>query len=196
MRTERWELGGVRLWLARLEDVEPEEWQALYAQMDRARQARCRRYRRTADQKRCVLADALARRALGGETGLSPGEVALAREPGGRPYAVDLDSHFSLSHSGSLVLCAVAPFPVGVDIQRARSVSESLTRRLERAGYRGSAEEEFFTWWVRQEAAGKLAGTGLSLRPLTGGEAFRSGVLEEADGRYFYAVCAPKGAFL
>lgn len=122
--------------------------------------------------------------------------MTLAREPGGRPYAVGLDKHFSLSHSGSLVLCAVAPFPVGADIQRARSVLDSLPRRMERAGYRGSSEEEFFTWWVCQEAAGKLAGRGLSLRPLTGGEAFRSGVLEEADGRYFYAVCAPKGSFL
>lgn len=196
MRTETWELSGVQLWLARLGDVEEEEWPRLYTQMDVERQMRCRRYRRWEDRRRCVLADAMARQALCGDTGLSPQDVIFSREPGGKPYAIGLDKHFSLSHSGLLVLCAVAGFPVGVDIQRARPVSEALTRRLERAGYRGNSEEDFFTWWVCQEAAGKLEGTGLSLRPLTGERDARSGSLEEEDGRYFYCVCASKGAFL
>lgn len=196
MRTEIWELSGVRLWLARLGDVEPEEWQRLYGQMDVARQERCRRYRRQEDRKQCVLSDALARLALCRDTGLSPKDVAFGKEPGGKPCALGLDKHFSLSHSGSLALCAVADFPVGVDLQKARPVPEPTTRRLARAGYRGSSEEDFFTWWVRQEAAGKLEGTGLSLRPLTGERDVRSGTLEEDDGRYFYCVCGPKGAFL
>lgn len=196
MKTETWELDGLRLWLARLGDLEAGEWPRLYAQMDGKRQERCRRYRRQTDQKRCILADALAREALCRGTALPPENVTFGKEPGGKPYATGLDKHFSLSHSGSLVLCAVADFPVGADIQRARPVPESLTHRLERAGYRGSSEEDFFAWWVRQEAAGKLEGTGLSLRPLTGERDVHAGVLEEADGRYFYCVCAPKGSFL
>lgn len=196
MRTEIWELSGVRLWLARLGDVEPEEWQCLYDQMAAARQEHCRRYRRQEDWKQCVLSDALARLALCRDTGLSPKDVVFGKEPGGKPYVLGLDKHFSLSHSGSLALCAVAGFPVGADLQKARSVLESTTRRLVRAGYRGSSEEDFFTWWVHQEAAGKLDGTGLSLRPLTGERDVCSGVLEEDDGRYFYCVCGPKGAFL
>lgn len=196
MRTERWTLWGVTLWLARTDEVEQSEWPGLYGQMSRERQARCDRYRREIDRKRCILADALARLALSEGTALAPEELAFAQTPEGKPYAVGLDRHFSLSHSGALVLCAVADFPVGVDIQLKRPVSEPLTRRMERAGYRGETEEDFFAWWVRQEAAGKLAGTGLSLRPPEPGLEFRSGALEERSGQYFYCVCAPKGAFL
>lgn len=196
MRTERWELSGATLWLARTGEVERWSWPRLYEQMDPSRRARCRRYRREADQKRCILADALARLALseGGE--LAPEELAFAKTPEGKPCVVGLDRHFSLAHSGELVLCAVADFPVGADIQLRRPVSQVLTRRMTRAGYRGETEEDFFAWWVRQEAAGKLAGTGLSLRPLEPGLEFRSGTLEERSGQYFYCVCAPQGAFL
>ena len=196
MKTETWELSGVELWLARTGEVEREEWPRLYEQMDEPRQARCRRYRREEDRRRCVLADALARRALSEGTGLAPGKLAFGRTQEGKPYAVGLDRHFSLSHSGSLVLCAVADFPVGVDLQLWRPVSPSLTRRMARAGYRGETEEDFFAWWVRQEAAGKLAGTGLSLAPPEPGLEFRSGVLEEPDGSDCSCVCASKGAVL
>lgn len=193
---ESWERSGVRLWLARLGDVAEERWQALYDQMAPPRKARCRRYRRQEDRRLCVLADALARHALAGETGLRPEALTFAPAPGGKPRALGVDKHFNLSHSGSLVLCAVADFPVGVDIQRARLVSDALARHMARAGYAGQSQDDFFAWWVRQEAAGKLAGTGLSLQPLTGERDALSGVLEEPDGRYFYCVCAPKGSFL
>ncbi len=196
MKTEIRELPGVTLWLARTGEVEPEEWPRLFEQMDPSRQERCRRYRREADQKRCILADALARLALSEGTALAPGALAFAQTPEGKPYAVGLDRHFSLSHSGELVLCAVADFPVGADVQLRRPVSQTMTRRMARAGYRGEREEDFFAWWVRQEAAGKLAGTGLSLEPLEPGLEFRSGALEERSGQYFYCVCAGKGAFL
>lgn len=196
MKTETWELGGVELWLARIGEVDRSEWPVLYSQMDPSRQERCRRYRREEDRWRCVLADALARQALCRGTGLAPEAIAFGRTEGGKPYALGLGRQFSLSHSGSLVLCAVADFPVGVDIQRRRRVSAALKLRMARAGYRGTSEEDFFAWWVRQEAAGKLAGTGLSLGPLGPGLEFRSGVLEEADGQYFTCVCAKKGAFL
>ncbi len=196
MKTEIRELSGARLWLARLEEVEPEEWPALYGRMSRERQERCDRYRREADRKRCVLADALARHALARAAGVEGGALTFARTETGKPYAVGLDRHFSLSHSGALVACAVADFPVGADIQLRRPVSPALTRRMARAGYWGETEEDFFAWWVRQEAAGKLAGTGLSLGPPEPGLDFRSGVLEERSGQYFYCVCAEKGAFL
>ncbi len=138
MKTEIRELPGVTLWLARTGEVEPEEWPRLFEQMDPSRQERCRRYRREADQKRCILADALARLALSEGTALAPGALAFAQTPEGKPYAVGLDRHFSLSHSGELVLCAVADFPVGADVQLRRPVSQAMTRRMARAGSQGA----------------------------------------------------------
>lgn len=182
----------IRLWLARTGEVEEGAWSVLYGQMDPRRQARCDRFRREEDRRRCILADALARRALCEGTDRAPEDIVFAYGPRGKPWAPGLERHFSLSHSGALVLCATAPFPLGADIQRQRRVSESVTRRLARAGYRGETEEEFFAWWVRQEAAGKLTGAGLSLTPPPANLAYWPGTLAEPDGRYFYCVCAEK----
>lgn len=193
MRTQTIDLPGVRLWLARVEEVEDHQWPDLYARMSPDRQERCDRYRRAGDKKRCILAGALVREALSAETGAEPGAITFAQGSGGKPCAVGLDKHFSLSHSACLVMVAVADFPLGADIQRRRPVSEVMTRRLARAGYPGGSDEDFFAWWVRQEAAGKLAGTGLSLRPISEGLRFWDGVLREPDGQYFYCACAKKG---
>lgn len=196
MEYESWQVGpGIGVFLASIHAVPPGEWPVLHARMSPDRQARCHRYRRESDRQRCILADALARAALSSLSGADPQDIVFAATPQGKPCAPGLGVEFSLSHSGSLALCAAAPFPVGADIQRARPVSQSMTRRLARAGYQGGSEEEFFIWWTRQEAGGKLLGSGLILRPLPPGLAFCPGALDGPDGKYFYCVAWEKGAF-
>lgn len=185
---------GAAWWLSDLNDVAPAAWGGLFAQMAPARQMRCQRYRREADQRRCILADALIRHALSRETGAEAASIVFELQPGGKPQAVGLDMEFSLSHSGSLVLCATAPFPVGVDLQRHRALSPALVRRLARAGYEGNSDTEFFSWWVRQESAGKLTGKGLSLSPLPSGLGFSQRTLERADGTYSCCLCTKKSS--
>ncbi len=181
------------LWvrLADVGDVAPDAWPVLFGQMSPARQAKCRRYRRNEDRALCVLADAVVRQALSQRSGVPPEAIAFDRAPGGKPFAPGLGLEFSLSHSGRLVLCAVASFPVGADIQRRRNVSEALTRRAVRAGYQGSTQAEFFRWWVRQEAAGKLSGTGLAFAPLPSDLWFADGETRAAGETYDYSICAP-----
>lgn len=197
MEVRQWEaLPGVRAFLAPLGGVAPEEWEALYCRMDPQRQIRCRRYARPQNAKRCILADALARHAIEVLSHRPGGELHFSTRPGGKPYVPGLALDFSLSHSGELVLCAAAPFPVGADLQRARPVSPALTRHLARAGYQGQSQDDFFRWWVEQEATGKLTGHGLRLSPLPRPGLCRTETLEELDGVYWYCVCAqpPQGA--
>lgn len=184
------EAPGLELWLAALDGVSPGEWDPLYAQMDPLRQARCDRYVRQRDARRCILADALARRAVSALSGLEPGAVSFARHPGGKPYVPGVEVHFNLSHSGDLVLCAAAPFPVGADLQQERPLSPALVRRMARAGFPGGSEADFFRWWVHQEAVGKLTGQGLSLAPLSSEPLALSGELEAGGLRYYYCVCS------
>lgn len=196
MEYQTWQAGpGIGVFLASIHAVPSGEWPELYARMSPQRQERCDRYRRESDRQRCVLADALARAALASLSGVAPEAIALSTPPKGRPHAPGLGLEFSLSHSGSLVLCAAAPFPVGADIQRGRPISQAMARRLARAGYQGRSEEEFFAWWTRQEAGGKLLGSGLALRPLPPGLAFSPGALDGPDGKYFYCVAWEKGTF-
>ncbi len=182
---------GVWARLADVGDVAPDRWPALFAQMSPARQAKCRCYRRAEDRALCVLADAVTRQALSQRSGVPPEDIVFDRAPGGKPFAPGLGLEFSLSHSGRLVLCAVAPFPVGADIQRRRTVSDALIRRAVRAGYQGATQAEFFRWWARQEAAGKLTGTGLTFSPLPEGLWFAGAETQAAGETYDYSICAP-----
>ncbi len=186
-----WEvMPGVWVWLASRHAVARGEWDALYRQMEPRRQARCDRYARPADAQRCILADALTRLALSTLSGRAPQTLSFETRPGGKPYVPGLGVEFSLSHSGELALCAAAHFPVGADLQRARPLSPSLTKKMARAGYDGHSEDDFFRWWVRQEAAGKLSGQGLRLRPIPQPPLCHLDTLEVEDQRYYYCVCA------
>lgn len=186
-----WEAApGLWVWLADAGDVAPEAWPALFARMSPARREKCRRYRRAEDRALCVLGDALVRRALSDHSGVPPEDIVFARSGGGKPFAPGLGLEFSLSHSGRLVLCAVAPFPVGADVQRRKNVSAALIRRAGRAGYQGSTQAEFFRWWTRQEAAGKRSGAGLTLAPLPEGLWFADGEARSGGDLYDYSICA------
>lgn len=193
MELSHWQAAkGVGVWLASIGDVPDGAWSEWYARMDPERQARCQRYRRGEDKARCVLADALAREVLHTLTGADPAAISFAHTPGGKPYAPGLNAQFSLSHSGSLVLCAGAAFPVGADLQRHRAVSDRLLRRARSAGYDGQNQADFFGWWTAQEAAGKLSGRGLRLEPPPAGLWWSQGQLEKPDGVYSYSICAPE----
>lgn len=94
----------------------------------------------------------------------------------------------SLSHSGSLAACAVAPVPVGVDLERARSVSPRLLTRAGTAGFDGP-EGEFLFWWTAREANCKRLGRGFTWSPLPVPAHCRQGTLEHRGEVYFYTVC-------
>lgn len=165
------------------------DWAVLYRQMSAQRRRYCDSFPHPDRRRTHILASALARLALSELTGLPPEDVALDRTPSGKPYAPGLDCHFSLSHSSHLVLCAAAPFPVGCDLQRRRKVSPALLRRVARAGFSGP-EEDFFPWWTRQEAAGKLSGRGLLLSPLPPGLTFWQGTFSREGEDFDYCLCA------
>ncbi|MBS5150426.1 MAG: 4'-phosphopantetheinyl transferase superfamily protein [Butyricicoccus pullicaecorum] len=84
---------------------------------------------------------------------------------GGKPYLPAYPNfHFSISHSADLVVCAVAPVPVGVDIELPRKVRSGIAAR-----WFSQAEQEllaqdpsvFFDLWTAKEAVLKEIGCGL-----------------------------------
>ncbi|MFZ3567416.1 4'-phosphopantetheinyl transferase family protein [Streptomyces sp. BH097] len=129
---------------------------------------------------RYVAAHRALRTVLGERLGRDPGDVRFTRlpcpgcgGPHGRPALVDTPGlHFSLSHSGDLALVALAPAPVGADVEELPSsqVAGELTAVLhprERAELAALAEPEerrlaVARAWVRKEAYLKGLGTGLS----------------------------------
>ena len=112
-------------------------------------------------------AGALLREALrdAGITG-----AVLAVTPTGKPYLKNNENFFfSLSHSGSKVLCAIAEVPIGCDIEEMNTPSSQIADRVlapeERKLFidksRDEQREIFYTLWTGKESYLKLTGEGI-----------------------------------
>ncbi|MYW64239.1 4'-phosphopantetheinyl transferase superfamily protein [Streptomyces sp. SID8379] len=170
--------GRVRLWLARTDD-EAGSGDGTGV-LDETELRRAAGFRFARHRERYVAAHLALRGVLGEHLGCAPGDVRFVRlacpgcgEPHGRPALADApDVHFSLSHSGDLALIAVAPAPVGADVEELPSaeVAQDLSAVLhprERAELAAldtpSAHRAALARaWVRKEAYLKGIGTGLA----------------------------------
>ncbi|MFD8015238.1 4'-phosphopantetheinyl transferase family protein [Streptomyces sp. NPDC058955] len=166
----------VDLWQLRVDhlaedDLDPSE-------LDAEERARLARPLRVADRLRYGIGHIALRRLLAPRLGVAPAEVAYRREPcpgcgalHGRP-AVDGPPgapHFSLSHSGDVVLIGIAARAVGVDVETfpmATTVHDvtSALHPVERAEIAdaGHAPEAFARIWCRKEAYLKGIGIGVA----------------------------------
>ncbi len=141
--------------------------------------ARSHRFLRTADRNRFVATRVLLRSVLGRVSNRDPAALELLEGTHGKPFLARSDGEplgFNVSHSGDLVVCAVARAAhVGVDVERHREHADvdALAARnfspIERAAFvRLPATvriEAFFTVWTRKEAYIKALGTGFTLGP-------------------------------
>ena len=131
--------------------------------------------------------------------------LEFAHGPHGKPYLPDAPHlRFNLSHSGELLLVAVAlDVEVGVDVERLRPMPDclSLAQRFlapeDAAALAGTPaperEREFFVRWTRAEAmwksrGGGLYGAGVSLDgdwtvvPVDAGDEYAAAVAAERSG--------------
>lgn len=99
------------------------------------------------------------------------GEVEMpeiAKMHRGKPYFVDSDLHFSITHTKTRVFCAISDVPVGLDAEDlTRKVSPGLAEKIlspgEYAQYEAAADknEALLRFWVLKEAEVKCSGMGL-----------------------------------
>lgn len=94
-------------------------------------------------------------------------DFPLIREtaPGGKPYLPAYpELHFSLSHSGDFVVCAISSVPVGVDLELPRPVHPGIAARWFSPAEQALLKQEpsaFFDLWMAKEAVLKEIGCGL-----------------------------------
>lgn len=92
----------------------------------------------------------------------------ICRHTYGKPYFPKYpEIYFNISHSGNHVVCALGEVELGVDIERIRSVKESLCKRVltEREqqwlASCENREEAFVRLWTLKESYIKTTGEGL-----------------------------------
>jgi 4'-phosphopantetheinyl transferase len=150
-----------------------------------------------ADRHRYQVAHVMLRRVLASRLGSEPGRLVFARDPcptcggpSGKPVLADPPvaaadpgpagpagagrpapaPFFSLAHSGTAVVIAVAGQPVGVDVEREATGcvcslvtamhpdDAAIVEQLPEPDRHGAV----IRWWVRAEAMLKCAGTGIA----------------------------------
>jgi len=169
--------GCPRLWLLRVSE-HAESLDDGYGLLDEDERARHAAFLRQVDRDRYAAAHIALRRLLGGYLGAPPEAVAIGREPcplcpeqHGRPAVLGSGLHFSLSHSGDLVLLAFATASVGADVEQLPSAeaAENLAPVLhprETAELAALAVQDrrvaFGRCWARKEACLKGTGAGLA----------------------------------
>lgn len=169
------------------------------------------RYRRAQDRRLSLgvwrlMEKMLARRGIRAE--------GVTFDAGGKPLC---DGAFlSLSHSGSMAMCAVGGAPVGCDIERIDSADFDIAPKVFLPGeleYIGAAESEdgarrrFAALWTLKESYMKMTGDGLALAPerieilLPELRLLRDGIVQncrlfhEPRGEYEMALCAEDEGF-
>lgn len=132
-------------------------------------------------------------------------ELTLTRLENGRPCFVGCDTlDFSISHSGSCAMCALAMgenASVGADLQREKRYSDDKLSELAMAFmdeedmaafyYAKDKPREFCTAWTHLEAYLKRTGESVftDLRQVNlHGEFFSDGVIIMDGTRYFYSI--------
>ena len=132
------------------------------------RRARWQQFRRPEDRARSICADHLARTLLM-QAGAQPEQLHFSHTPLGKPLCPDSGLHFSLSHSGNFVLCAVAAREVGADLETLRTIRPALAARvcspaeLEYVCPQGVFDSErFLSLWTAKEAYLKYTGEGIA----------------------------------
>lgn len=200
------EAGAVAVWLARLDDHRA-RLPALAAHISADERARAARLRRPGDAEAFVIRRGLLRELLAGYLGAQPRIVRFAYRRWGKPVlAGGPRLHFNASSSGDLALFAFAlDRPVGVDIERLRSLSDmaDVAQRIhspaEGAAFRALPGAEriaaFFATWTQKEAYVKVLGDGFAA-PL---DAFAvplqapPGTVTRVAGRRIEVLAAPAG---
>ncbi len=154
-------------------DVSPLEdkkiFDFFYSLVPASRQEKTDRMKRSRDKLLTLGAGALLYYAAAAR-GVDLGSAEICYNANGKPYLKDYpDFHFSLSHSGSKVLCAVSDDRVGCDAEKAGRGNIKIARRYftaQEQKFISEADDKdlaFCRLWTLKESYLKATGTGLTV---------------------------------
>lgn len=168
--------------------------------------------RNEAARRAALCAEWLLHEAVKRENADLPLPLGILTEEQGKPYLSGREYEFNLSHSGRYAACAIADYPVGLDMQILCSCSEKLVRRffakreqdiILSANDRDAA---FTRLWCRKESYLKTLGCGirteLSSLDFSGDDPILPdgdqsySFFEFRDGPLFFCLCAERARLL
>ncbi len=143
----------------------------LFQFVEKDKQERIKRLKFKNDKDLTMVGDILAKAAMQKVFGIAAADMKFGVGEFGKPYlASHKDAHYNISHSGSIVVCAVYDKPIGIDIQKMNDMNfDSIAKRVftknEQEIYFSAPtemqKEQFYRIWTAKESLIKFLGTGV-----------------------------------
>ena len=151
-----------------LDAITPEELEEAIAALPEWRREKTLRFKHEQGRKECAFSYLLLCKALREVYGITEQPQFSIGEHGKPSLVLETSGiHFNLSHCKSAIACVVAPFAVGVDIERIGRYDEALARHVlndqEFAAVQQASDPKlaFTRYWTQKEAVVKLTGRGI-----------------------------------
>lgn len=154
----------MKIYTCSIKSISEPELEKSFFEMSRERRKNVMQLKNPEKQKSKIAADRVCRKALSEFCGVDPQRIEFGMNEHGKPFAIGLDVHFNVSHSGDWVVCAVSDKEIGIDIEKIRSVNPRAAEKFacsDELEYIKITENGFFEIWTLKEAYFKCIGTGL-----------------------------------
>lgn len=124
------------------------------------RYEKSKRYKSNDDRLRCIGVGILLAKAFG----FTNTDIKLTEK--GKPYSLNTNKKFSISHSGDYCVLAVSDNEVGIDIEKINTkhlvVADKVLTPAELERFNENVDL-FFDFWTMKESISKALGIGLGL---------------------------------
>jgi 4'-phosphopantetheinyl transferase len=154
-------------------ELETDLYETFFSYVDEMKARRIYRFINRKDKIRTLIGDILIRSAACDHLQISNEEIQYEYNDYGKPRLKDWHQfHFNISHSGDWVVAAIDERPVGIDIERVKSIEymEIAKRFFSKTEYQwlqtqdaGKRPECFYKLWTLKESYLKIMGAGLSI---------------------------------
>ncbi len=163
-----------------INNITKEEYEKWYSLMGDEKRQRIDKYRFANDKKRSIAAEMLAKTTIGKYLDIPAEQIKLAQGKSGKPYVVNCNIEFNVSHCEEIVVCAINNTPVGIDIEKIKPINPSIIKKFftptEQEYIFGKSPcveafstelnemqlKRFFECWTAKEAYLKYTGEGLT----------------------------------
>lgn len=154
----------MKIYQLNVSNIEQSCFELWFSAMSEERKQSVSQMKNEQKRKLRIAADALCRKAVAEFCGVEQSEIVFEHTEKGKPYAKNLPVHFSISHSGDIVICAVSDCEIGIDVEKIRSINPRTAERFATESEKehiAKSENGFFEIWTLKEAYFKCIGTGL-----------------------------------
>ena len=123
------------------------------------------------DKKLSLYSELLVRYLACMQLHISNDKIEFSYGKYGKPHILNFPNfHYNISHTHSTIVMSISENPVGVDIEKIRSVDRKIVNRFFTDGERAYVyddekliNERFYEIWTKKEAYIKYTGRGLSM---------------------------------